>query len=59
MSDNVKSNFIEPLVFDDEKDRHEFGFGVDEKKQGLFRPMEFDVRTKSVEEKNYIILFCK
>lgn len=51
------SKFIEPFVFDNEKDRHEFGFGIDEKKQGLMRPMEFDVRTKSVEEKNYIILY--
>lgn len=49
--------FIEPFIFDNEKDRKEFGFGIDEKKQGLMRPMEFDVRTKSVEEKNYIILY--
>ena len=43
-----KKELIEPMIFNDDK--------VD-KNKGLIHPMEFDVRTKSIEEKIYIILY--
>lgn len=45
-----EKEYIEPMIFNDEKIS-------EEKNNGLIRPMEFDVRTKSVEEKIYIILY--
>lgn len=50
---SLNSGFIEPMEFDDEKKKPMF---LDDE-QKLIKPMEFDVKTKGVEEKLYIILY--
>ena len=45
---NNKEELFEPMIFEDQQKK--------ENKE-LVRPMEFDVRTKSVEEKLFIILY--
>ena len=47
---------IEPMIFDTPEMRSKF---INPQKQdnGLIKPMDFDVRTKSFEEKVYIILY--
>lgn len=51
MADETK-HLIEPMIFDQQPDPKPV-----DPENGLIKPMDFDVRTKGIEEKVYIILY--
>lgn len=55
---NKEKELIEPMIFDDDSSSSSFIPNKrDKKEKELITPMEIDIRTKSFEEKTYIILY--